>query len=166
MAQAFKFIHASDFHLDCPMRGLAELPVHLKSILANSPYESARKVFDLAISERVDFVLLSGDLFDISASGPRPAAFLLSQFERLAVKGIEVYWCSGAVDPIDRWPSSIEFPDNVTTFSTSVLEDVNHRRDGKNDRQYLRHRLRRESNVGSRFSDRFRRCFFDRARSR
>ena len=130
MAQAFKFIHASDFHLDRPIRGLAELPIHMKSVLANAPYDSARKVFDLAISDRVDFVLLSGDLFDLSCSGPRPAAFMLSQFERLADKGIEVYWCSGSVDPIDRWPTSIELPDNVVTFSTSVLEDVSHRRNG------------------------------------
>lgn len=131
MAEAFKFVHASDFHLDQPLRGLAELPIHLKSVLANSPYDSARKVFDVAISERVDFVLLSGDLVDLSASGPRPAAFLLSQFERLADKGIEVYWCSGSTDPIDRWPTSIELPSNVITYSASVLEDVNHRRDGK-----------------------------------
>ena len=131
MAEAFKFVHASDFHLDLPLRGLTDLPVHLKSALANAPYESARKVFDAAVSERVDFVLLSGDLFDLASSGPRPAAFLLSQFERLADKGIEVYWCSGSVDPIDRWPASIELPQNVITFSTSVLEDVTHRRDGK-----------------------------------
>ena len=130
MAEAFKFVHASDFHLDQPMRGLAELPIHLKSALANAPYDSARKVFDVALSERVDFVLLSGDLFDLSASGPRPAAFMLSQFERLADKGIEVYWCSGSVDSIDRWPASIELPANVVTFSATILEDVNHRRDG------------------------------------
>ncbi|MEM9411125.1 MAG: DNA repair exonuclease [Planctomycetota bacterium] len=130
MAEAFKFVHASDFHLDQPIRGLAELPVHLKSVLANAPYESARRVFDLAIAERVDFVILSGDLFDISSSGSRPVAFLLSQFERLAEKGIEVYWCSGSVDSIDRWPASIEMPENVKTFSTSVLEDITHRRDG------------------------------------
>ena len=131
MAEAFKFVHASDFHLDQPIRGLVDLPHHLKSVLANAPYEAARKVFDLAVAERVDFVLLSGDMFDLSSSGPRPAAFLLSQFERLNDKGIEVYWCSGSVDPIDRWPASIEFPDNVNTFSASILEDVSHRRDAK-----------------------------------
>lgn len=131
MAEAFKFIHASDFHLEQPIRGLAELPSHLKSVLANAPYEAARKVFDAAIAERVDFVLLSGDLFDFSSSGPRPMAFMLSQFERLAEKGIEVYWCSGSVDQIDRWPASIEIPENVNTFGTSVLEDISHRRNGK-----------------------------------
>ena len=130
MAEAFKFVHASDFHLDQSIRGLVELPQHLKSVLANAPYESARKVFDTALSERVDFVLLSGDLFDINNGGPRAAAFMLSQFERLAEKGIEVYWCSGESDPIERWPTSIDLPENVRTFSTSVLEDISHRRNG------------------------------------
>ena len=67
----------------------------------------------------------------MNTGGPRAAAFILSQFERLAEKGIEVYWCSGESDPIERWPNSIELPENVSTFSTTVLEDVTHRRDGK-----------------------------------
>ena len=86
MAEAVKFIHASDFHLDQSMRGLAELPTHLKTVLANAPYNAAEKVFDLAIAERVDFVLLAGDLYDMDKSGPRAPAFLLSQFNRLAEK--------------------------------------------------------------------------------
>lgn len=130
MAEAFKFVHASDFHLDQAIRGISELPKHLKSVLASAPYEAARKVFDLALAERVDFVLLTGDLFDLSTGGPRAAAFLLNQFERQAEKGIEVYWCSGEVDPIERWPANIDLPDNVRTFSTTVLEDITHRRDG------------------------------------
>ena len=71
MAEAFKFIHASDLHLDQSLKGLAELPAHLKTVLANAPYESATRVFDTAISERADFVLLSGDLFDLELGGPR-----------------------------------------------------------------------------------------------
>ena len=131
MAEAFKFVHASDFHLEQSLRGLTELPQHLKTVMANAPYDAARRVFDVAIGERVDFVLLSGDLFDINCSGPRAAAFLLGQFERLAEKGIEVYWCSGESDPIERWPTSIELPENVKTFASSVLEDITHRRNGK-----------------------------------
>ena len=124
MAEAFKFIHASDLHLDQPMKGIAELPPHLKTTLANAPYDSATRIFDLAIAERVDFVLLAGNLFNIETGGPRASAFLLSQFERLLDKEIEVFWCAGEVDHPDRWPSSIDLPENVTTFSTSIVEDV------------------------------------------
>ncbi len=128
MADSFKFIHASDFHLDQPMYGLPELPAQYKSTLANAPYTAAEKVFDLAISERVDFLLLAGDLFDLDTSGPRPSAFLLSNFRRLDEKGIKVYWCSGQSDQPERWPAAIELPENVVIFSSSVVETIEHKR--------------------------------------
>ena len=130
MAATLKFIHASDLHLDQPMSGLTEIPTHLYQVLANAPYEAAAKIFDLAISERVDFVLLAGDLYDSESGNARAAAFLLSQFERLANKGIAIYWCGGESDHPDRWPAAIELPDNVITFSSRVVEEVNHERDG------------------------------------
>ncbi len=131
MAEAVKFIHAADFHLDEPIHGLAELPTHLKSALANAPYDAAKRVFDLAIAERVDFVLLAGDLFNMELAGPRSAAFILSQFERLADKDIQVYWCGGSVDQPDRWPSAIDLPENVLTFNSSYVEQIEHRREGE-----------------------------------
>ena len=131
MADAVKFIHASDFHLDQPMSGLSELPKHLIPTLANAPYEAAQKVFDMAIAERVDFVLLSGDLFDLELGSARAPAFLLSNFQRLADRDIHVYWCAGKCDHPDRWPSSIELPETVVTFSSGVVEEVEHRRDGQ-----------------------------------
>ena len=131
MAATLKFIHASDLHLDRPMSGLTEIPTHLYEVLANAPYEAAKKVFDLAVSERVDFVLLAGDLYDSDAGNARAAAFLLSQFERLADKDIAVYWCGGETDHPDRWPTAIELPDNVVTFSSRIVEEVNHEREGE-----------------------------------
>ncbi len=130
MAEPFKFIHASDFHLDLPMKGLTEIPGHLVETLASAAYTSAQKVFDLAISERVDFVILSGDLYDSELSHARASAFLLNQFQRLADKNITIYWCAGETDHPDRWPGAIELPENVITFSTSLVEQVEHRREG------------------------------------
>jgi DNA repair exonuclease SbcCD nuclease subunit len=130
VGESFKFIHASDFHLDQPMRGLAEIPGHLIEVLANAPYLAAQKIFDLAISERVDFVLLSGDLYDSELGHARAAAFLLNQFQKLREKGIAVYWAGGEVDHPDRWPGAIELPENVVTFSTALVEQIEHRRDG------------------------------------
>lgn len=131
MPEEFKFVHAADFHLDDPMEGLPELPAHLKSTLANAPYAAARRVFDLAISESVDFVLLAGDLLDLQRGGCRPATFLLSQFERLAEKNIAVYWCAGDVDSPDRWPAALDLPRNVTTFAATAVDEISIERRGK-----------------------------------
>ena len=95
MSETLKFIHASDLHLDVSISGLLELPQHLIEVLANAPYHAATKIFDTAVAERVDFVLLAGDLFDIESNNARSAAFLLNQFRRLNDKGIEVYWVAG-----------------------------------------------------------------------
>lgn len=131
MSNALKFLHASDLHLDRPISGIAEIPSHWKQPLANAPYESAERLFDLAIHENVDFVLLAGDIVDLDLGGPRSIAFLLGQFERLASKGIHVYWCGGSVDQTEHWPKAIELPSNVTTFPSSLVEQVVHTRGEK-----------------------------------
>ncbi|HMO12670.1 MAG TPA: DNA repair exonuclease [Pirellulaceae bacterium] len=131
MADQLKFIHSSDFHLDRPIEGLLEIPAHLKQKLANAPYQAAERVFDLAVNEKVNFVLLAGDICDLENGGPRAAAFLLSQLERLADKGIMVYWCGGTTDHPDRWPNAVKLPDNVVTFSGSLVERVTYQRNGK-----------------------------------
>lgn len=128
MSRAFKFLHASDLHLDRPMQGIAEIPAHLKQPLANAPYAAAERLFDLAINERVDFVLLSGNIVDLDLGGPRCIAFLLSQFERLASRSISVYWCGGRTDHPEHWPKSITLPANVKVFSSSLVEPIPHLR--------------------------------------
>ncbi len=129
MSSALKFLHASDLHLDRPLAGLAEIPAHLKETLANAPYAAAERLFDLAISERVDFLLLAGDVVDLEQGGPRSTAFLLGQFQRLADRNIRVYWCGGSVDRPDHWPSVMALPDNVILFPSSLVEQVVHTRD-------------------------------------
>ena len=128
VSDPIKFVHASDFHLDCPISGLAEIPKHLIKTLASAPYEAAQQVFDFALTERVDFVLLSGDLFDQDSGSARAQSFLLNNFQKLAERGIHVYWCAGESDHPDRWPSSIKLPDTVVTFSSSIVEEVEHLR--------------------------------------
>mgnify|MGYP003554902503 CR=1 FL=1 len=110
MAPALKFLHAADLHLDRVMEGLTEIPAHLKSTLANAGYQAAEHVFGLALAERVDCVLLAGDVVDLEQGGPRAATFLQSQFQRLADKQIPVFWCGGGVDHLDRWPNAATLP--------------------------------------------------------
>jgi DNA repair exonuclease SbcCD nuclease subunit len=131
MATELKFLHTSDWHLDQPMTGLSTIPAHLKPVLANAPWQAAESFFDLAISEKVDFILLAGDLVDLEQGGPRCAAFLLAQFERLHARGITVYWCGGSVDHPDRWPAVIQLPENVVVFPSTMVEQAVHQRNGK-----------------------------------
>lgn len=116
-ARPFRFLQSSDFHLELPPGGLVEIPESLRSLLLDAPYRAAANVFDAALREQVDFVLLCGDLVDPHRAGPRGTAFLRDQFERLRERGIDVYWALGAAEaacdirPLERWPSNLHlFP--------------------------------------------------------
>ena len=67
----FRFIHASDFHLEQPPTGLLEIPDHLREVLIDAPLNGAHEVFEAAVSDAVDFVVLAGDILDPLAAGPR-----------------------------------------------------------------------------------------------
>jgi DNA repair exonuclease SbcCD nuclease subunit len=129
MNPSFRFIHASDLHLDRPLRGLTEVPDHLRDALVDAPYLAAERVFDAAIRERVDFVVLAGDVLDPLAAGPRGLVFLDEHFEKLRAAAIRVYWSGGRGDHFDRWPE-IALPANVVRFPLGRPLRVVHERDG------------------------------------
>ncbi len=122
--EPFRFLHAADFHLERPMEGLTEVPEHLRDVLVDAPFQAVDQVFDTALVEEVDFVVLSGDLLDARAAGPRAMAFLVSQFQRLAERKIPVFWAGGEVDPPDRWPAAARLPGNVKVFPPRKIEDA------------------------------------------
>lgn len=128
MAEPFCFLHAADLHLERPLRGLAEVPDHLRAALVDAPYRAAERVFDAAVRENVDFVVLAGDVIDPPSAGPRGLVFLAGQFQRLAEKNIAIYWAGGANDQFERWLDAWPLPANVTRFSLHRLQQVVHLR--------------------------------------
>ena len=125
---AFRFLHASDFRLELPVLGVTNVPEHLRDTLIDAPYRAAMTVFDTAVAERVDFVVLSGNIINPHAAGPRGVHFLQEQFTRLAREQISVYWSCGPSDRIDLWPASAPLPTNVQVFSADRVSSVAHRR--------------------------------------
>jgi DNA repair exonuclease SbcCD nuclease subunit len=113
---AFRFLHASDFHLERPPAGLAEIADHLREPLIEAPYRAARNVVEAALLHDADFVLLAGDIVWPRRSGPRGVLFLREQFTRLAERNIDVYWVGGRVDRVHEWPAEIAWPANVHIF--------------------------------------------------
>ncbi|MCS7306108.1 MAG: DNA repair exonuclease [Thermoguttaceae bacterium] len=110
------FVHTGDFHLEQPGPSSLEMPEVLREQLLEAPYRAAERVVEVAMSHRVAFVVLAGDILDPSWTGPRGPLFLLEQFRRLAEGGIAVYWIGGRVDPPELWPGLLKLPDNVRRF--------------------------------------------------
>lgn len=128
--ESFRFIHASDLHLERAMQDLLDLPDHLRKGLVDAPWKAAEAMFEHAVMEQVDFIVLSGDVLNPIATGAMGPAFLLEQFETLAKNKIGVYWAGGQVDDPDRWPDAVSLPSNVHYFSKKQVECLVYRRNG------------------------------------
>jgi DNA repair exonuclease SbcCD nuclease subunit len=126
----FRFVHASDFHLETPVQGVAEVPEHLREPLVEAPYAAVRRVFDTVLAEEAELLVLSGDILHPPQTGPRGPLFLAEQFARLAQRQIPVYWASGGVDPPEVWPTAIPLPENVHLSARGRVAELIHQRDG------------------------------------
>ena len=129
--ESFRFIHAGDFHLERPLSDLDEVPQHLREPMAVAAWKSATTVFETAVIENVDFILLSGDLFHPIAAGPRGMSLLLDQFELMQQHNIQVFWTTGQVDDLSKLGDGVVFPPNVTLFPKDRAEQAYVRRSGE-----------------------------------
>jgi len=82
-----KFLHAADIHLGYQQYGLEQRYDDFS--------EAFRWVIDTAIEERVDFLLLAGDLFEKRTLDPRTLLIAVTEFERLKEAGIPVVAIEG-----------------------------------------------------------------------
>jgi len=125
-SSSFSFLHAADFHLDAIPACLALVPDKLRDTIVDATYDAAERVIDTALAQRVDFVVLSGDLLCPTRVGPRSVAFLVEQFERLRRADIAVYWAAGTTDDSLGWPDEIPLPPNVYRFRRGRIEEQVH----------------------------------------
>jgi DNA repair exonuclease SbcCD nuclease subunit len=85
-------------------------------LLADVSLEAAARVFETAVLEDVQFVVLSGDIINPLTAGSRAISFLLEQFGVLREQKIHVYWCGGREDAPGDWLDDIPLPDTVHVF--------------------------------------------------
>ncbi len=124
MTQPLRLVHASDLHLERPLYGLADVPDHLRDLLIEAPHQAAEQVFETALAEDADAVVMAGDVLDVDRAGPPAIVLLLDQFARLNDRGIPVYWAGGTVDVPDSWPRSVSLPPNVHVFPIGRVESL------------------------------------------
>jgi 3',5'-cyclic AMP phosphodiesterase CpdA len=64
-----RFIHASDLHIDSPLRGLDRYDGAPVERLRSATRSACERLVDRALAERVDFLLLAGDIYDRGLAG-------------------------------------------------------------------------------------------------
>ncbi len=118
----FKFIHAADVHLDSPLRGLDRYEGAPADEIRQATRRAFQRLVDLALEERVAFVVLAGDIYDGEARDFQTALFFNKEMSRLREQRIHVYVVAGNHDADTRMRKKLARPDNVHVLSTSKPE--------------------------------------------
>lgn len=125
----FRFIHAADLHIDSPLKGFDLHAGAPAERLRGATREALTRLVDLAIAERVAFVLIAGDLFDGPWPDMRTGIWTAQQFARLGQQQIPVYLLRGNHDAQSKVRQAVSWPDNVHELAvdapeTRVLDDL------------------------------------------
>jgi DNA repair exonuclease SbcCD nuclease subunit len=96
-----RLLHMADVHLGARHQDLGEVAAQQRE----RQFAAFRRAVDLALEERVDAVLVAGDLFDSNQQPRRSVERAAAEFGRLAAAGIRTVLIPGTHDVYD--PSSI-----------------------------------------------------------
>jgi exonuclease SbcD len=126
----WRFAHAADLHLDSPFVGLAQVHPQLREALVSATFDSLRRLVDLCLASRVEFLLLAGDLFDGPRLSLKAQVRLRQELARLGEAGIETFIVWGNHDYLAASGLSLDWPPGVTVFPAGEVADREVRRDG------------------------------------
>ena len=119
---SFTFLHAADIHLDSPLKGLAGQEGAAAERIRTATREALDQLVDLAIKEKVDFLIIAGDLYDGDWPDYKTGLFFVGQMGRLNKEGIPVYLLHGNHDAESQITRRLELPANVYVFGTRKPE--------------------------------------------
>ncbi|RWZ55235.1 DNA repair exonuclease [Halobacillus fulvus] len=131
MTEDIRFIHSADLHLDSPFKNKSHVPDALLERIRKSTFEAFDRLIDAAIQYNVDFVLIAGDLFDEHLRSLKAQVHLRKGFERLAAHQVQAFISHGNHDYVKGAHYSIQFPDNVHTFSSRAVECAPYYKNGQ-----------------------------------
>lgn len=122
-----RYIHAADLHLDTPFRGLGKEAAaggHLERYLHQAPFTALEKLVRLCETEKPDFLLLAGDIYNQEERSIKAQLALRDACRRLNNAGIKVFVAHGNHDPLSSQLVSIEWPPNTTVFGSQPEQHI------------------------------------------
>ena len=119
-----RFIHASDLHIDSPLRGLDRYDGAPVERLRSATRSALERLVDRALTERVDFLLLAGDIYDRDWQDFHTGLFFRGQMVRLERAGIRCFIVQGNHDAQGVISRQLTLPSNVTVLSSRAAQTV------------------------------------------
>jgi DNA repair exonuclease SbcCD nuclease subunit len=114
-----RFLHAADAHLDSPLRGLDDYEGAPIEALRGATRRAFTALIQLALLERVDFVIIAGDLYDGDWRDYNTGLFFINCVRELDRAAIPVVLLTGNHDADSRITARLTLPDNVHLLPTA-----------------------------------------------
>ncbi len=119
-----RFLHLADIHLDSPLKGLEaheEAPVEE---IRGATRRAFVNSVELAIEEKIDFMLIVGDLYDGDWKDYNTGIFFAAQMGRLNRADIPVFIVSGNHDAANLITKTMPLPNNVKLFPADKPQTI------------------------------------------
>ena len=120
--QPFRFIQCGDLHLGAPFQYLSAISKTVDQVVSSATYRSFEAIIDLAVAERVQAFLITGDVYNSEDHNLEAQVRFVRGMERLYDARIPVYMVHGNHDPGESWRAQITMPSNVHIFSDAKVE--------------------------------------------
>lgn len=104
-----RVLHAADLHLGSTFKGLPD-GAAWPAATARATLRAFTRLVDLALSEKVDALLLAGDVFDERDRPLDAHLHLFDELSRVSAAGIPTFVVHGNHDPLgpgQRWPAGV-----------------------------------------------------------
>jgi len=121
---SFRFLHAADLHLDSPLRGLDADGAAPAARIRAASREALANLVSLAVAERVDLVVISGDLYDGDWQDFRTGQALVAALGRLTRAGIRVAAIRGNHDAESVLTRNLRLPEGASLLSARAPETL------------------------------------------
>lgn len=132
MGKHFSFIHCADLHLGEPFSHVrlgSKGPWNEQ--ISQATFKAFEKVVDAALENRVDAILISGDVYNSDHHSLAAQMAFGRELYRAAQGGIEVFIVHGNHDPGEAWRADIPLPETVHVFSSDQVEGIPLKKDGE-----------------------------------
>ncbi|MEC0247695.1 DNA repair exonuclease [Paenibacillus chitinolyticus] len=122
--KALKFLHAADLHLDSPFKGMNSVPERIRDVIRESTFGALSRLVRLAVREKVDFAVFSGDIYDAGDRSLRAQLRFRSALAELDRAGIPALIIHGNHDPLDGRGADLEWPAGARVYPADKVETV------------------------------------------